>query len=354
MAAEHDEVSEPAPDPRRTGGRWVRRPAGSNWGDFGADDQFGSLNHITDAEIRRAVAEVREGRRFCLSLPLNYPGGRVLAPHRFPPVLKPTERRGQTFFNYSFKHDGPSFCDVGCDDSVVLCTQYSTQWDSFAHVGHEFDADGDGVAERCYYNGYCAERDILPPDRREAGAAMPLSIDNFAARPIQGRGVMIDLERHYGREKRTLGFAQIAAVLEKDGVKVTKGDIICFHTGFADELLAMGGKPDPERVHNMCSALDGADEALLEWISKTQIAAIAADNYAVERIEHAPGTTATKFVPLHYHCLFKRGIPLGELWYLTELAEWLREVGRHSFFLTAPPLRLPGAVGSPVTPVATV
>ena len=45
---------------------------------------------------------------------------------------------------------------------------------------------------------------------------------------------------------------------------------------------------------------------------------------------------------------------LGELWHLTRLADWLRANNRSRFLLTAPPLRLPGAVGSPVTPVATV
>ena len=65
-----------------------------------------------------------------------------------------------------------------------------------------------------------------------------------------------------------------------------------------------------------------------------------------------PGCCAT--LPLHEHCLFKLGIMLGELWYLTELAAWLREKRRSRFLLTAPPLRLPGAAGSPVTPVATV
>lgn len=54
------------------------------------------------------------------------------------------------------------------------------------------------------------------------------------------------------------------------------------------------------------------------------------------------------------HCLFKLGVNLGELWHLTPLAEWLRARGRYRFMLTAPPLRLPGAVGSPLTPVATV
>jgi kynurenine formamidase len=59
-------------------------------------------------------------------------------------------------------------------------------------------------------------------------------------------------------------------------------------------------------------------------------------------------------LPLHAHCLFKNGIHLGELWWLTPLAQWLRRAGRARFLLTAPPLRLPGAAGSPVTPIATV
>jgi hypothetical protein len=39
--------------------------------------------------------------------------------------------------------------------------QYSTQWDSLAHVGALFDADGDGVAERVYYNGFRAGAEIV-------------------------------------------------------------------------------------------------------------------------------------------------------------------------------------------------
>jgi kynurenine formamidase len=42
------------------------------------------------------------------------------------------------------------------------------------------------------------------------------------------------------------------------------------------------------------------------------------------------------------------------MWFLSDLADWLREHGRSRFLLTAPPLRLPGAVGSPATPIATV
>src|SRR5204862_201348 len=77
-------------------------------------------------------------------------------------------------------------------------------------------------------------------------------------------------------------------------------------------------------------------------------ACLIADNFAVELIP----TSITKprphaAMPLHEHCIFKNGIHLGELWYLTELARWLRAHRRNRFLLTAPPLRLPGTVGSP-------
>ena len=111
-------------------------------------------------------------------------------------------------------------------------------------------------------------------------------------------------------------------------------------------------------LHASCAALDGRDAKLLRWITDSGLSVLIADNYAVEAL--APhGSTADSpagcaALPLHEHCLFKLGIHLGELWHLSELAAWLRQERRHRFLLTAPPLRLPGAVGSPTTPVATV
>jgi kynurenine formamidase len=117
-------------------------------------------------------------------------------------------------------------------------------------------------------------------------------------------------------------------------------------------------RPGGNVLNPRCAVLDGYDKRLLEWIADSGLAAIAADNLAVERSStlgidpRAPHRGPQ--LPLHEHCLVKLGIHLGELWYLTELAEWLRGEHRSSFLLTAPPLRMPGAAGSPVTPVATV
>ena len=67
--------------------RWKIKPAGSTWGDFGPDDQLGRLNLVTPEKVKQGVAEVREGKAFCLSMPLDYPGGSILNPRRKPPVL---------------------------------------------------------------------------------------------------------------------------------------------------------------------------------------------------------------------------------------------------------------------------
>ena len=89
-------------------------------------------------------------------------------------------------------------------------------------------------------------------------------------------------------------------------------------------------------------------------MTESGLAVLIADNYAVEALPATPGHGRHAMLPLHELCLFKLGVHLGELWYLTDLAAHLRAQGRSRFLLTAPPLRLPGAVGSPVTPVATV
>ena len=49
---------------------------------------------------------------------------------------------GEPYMNKPLRHLDARNTDVVCDDQVNLCLQYSTQWDSLAHVGSWFDADG--------------------------------------------------------------------------------------------------------------------------------------------------------------------------------------------------------------------
>jgi kynurenine formamidase len=349
--------------------RWKQRPAGSTWGDWGDDDELGRVNLLTSEKVLAGVREVKDGITFCLSLPLDYPGGTALNQRRHPPVVAPTEdMQGEpaVFYNIHMSEmesfGDPKYVDVWADDVVTLSLQYSTQWDSLAHVGAEFDADGDGVEEAVYYNGYRAGVDLVGPvsDARGDGGqhrafAHHLGLEHMAFHGVQGRGVLVDLAHHLGDDWRGVDRSKLEEIMAADGVVVEPGDILLLHTGFATRVLEWERNPDPVKIHTMCSYLDARDASLLEWITDSQISALVADNYAVEGLlgkDQDPSRHS--FLPIHHLCLFKLGVPLGEMWYLHELAAYLRARGRSRFLLTAPPLRMPGVVGSPVTPIATV
>lgn len=347
--------------------RWTNRPPGSTWGDWGDDDELGRINLLTPEKVLQGVREVETGETFCLSLPLDYPGGTSLNQRRYPPRLSPTEdMHGNpgTFYNVLMRdmdEGDDTFYDVWADDMVTLSPQYSTQWDSLAHVGAEFDADGDGVDEAVYYNGYRAGVDLVGPHPDAAGDgsghlcfAHHLGLEHMAFHGVQGRGVLIDLAHHLGHEWKGVDRTTLEEIMAADNVVVEPGDMVLFHTGFATKVLEWNKNPDPKKIHRMCTWLDQRDETLLDWITESGLSALVADNYAVEGMIGARSEEKHSLLPIHHLCLFTLGVPLGEMWYLHELATWLREHGRSRFLLTAPPLRMPGIVGSPLTPIATV
>src|SRR5690606_2906735 len=110
-------------------------------------------------------------------------------------------------------------------------------------------------------------------------------------------------------------------IIQQDDVRIDRGDILLLHTGWAQLVLDMQKEPDAGRLHASCAVLDAHDQRLLQWISDIEIAAIAADNFAIEDARKAlPGGYLGPRLPLHHLCLFKLGMPIGELWYLSELA----------------------------------
>ena len=346
--------------------RWTQRPEGSNWGDWGEDDELGRVNLITSEKVLEGVREITAGKTFSLSLPLDLPGGNGMNQRRYPPIIRPTENlkyEADTFYNVVAKEKiHYSFTDVWSDDLVTLWSQYSTQWDALVHQGSLFDADGDGVDEPVYYNGFRPDVDIIGPaeDAKGDGSGSTafskhLGLEHMAVHGVQGRAVLIDIAHHlgYSEDYRAISMRELREMMAADKVEVRPGDMVLIHTGYANKILEWNGAPDASRFDSMYPYLDAADDEVLEWITDSQLSALVADNVAVEGWAAATKEPHT-LLPIHHLCLFKLGIPLGELWYLQELAAWLRENQRSSFLLTAPPLRLPGVAGGPLTPIATV
>ena len=153
------------------------------------------------------------------------------------------------------------------DDVVTLSLQYSTQWDSLAHVGAEFDADGDGIEEAVYYNGYRAGVDLVGPKPDAAGDggnhrcfAHHLGLEHMAYHGVQGRGVLVDLAHHLGHDWRGVDRKTLEEIMAADNVVVEPGDMLLLHTGFATKVLEWNREPDPVKIHTMCTYLDARDD----------------------------------------------------------------------------------------------
>ncbi len=350
--------------------RWTQRPEGSTWGDWGEDDELGRINlHHVGEGARRGSARSQAGKsRFSLSLPLDFPGGSSLNQRRYPPIIRPTEdlaaQAGRTFYNVVAKESiDPTYIDVWSDDMVTLWMQYSTQWDALVHQGALFDADGDGVAEPLYYNGFRPHVDIIGPQRRRQGRrqrqprASPVTSGSstWPRTACRAAAVLIDVAHHL-QQHRGLDRGPDDDHAGDHGGRQGRGRA-GRHGAHPHRLRRQdprrGNATPTRRGSRPCTRTSTARTSVLEWITDSQMSALIADNYAVEGWP-ARSREPHTLMPIHHLCLFKLGVPLGELWYLHELAAWLREHERSRFLLTAPPLRLPGTAGGPLTPVATV
>ena len=220
--------------------RWKQRPKNSTWGDWGPDDQLGRLNLIGPNKVKQAIAEVQFGKSFCLSLPLNYPGGRVLNAVRHPPKLMPVIRNEAVYFNYIWAEYDDRLTDIGSDDVVLLHTQYSTQWDGLAHRGALFDIEGNGVKEPVYYNGYKANVDVVLDSEKNNTSARSLGIENMATHCVQGRGVLVDLFSVYGDfPRKEVGYDDFMRIIDDQKVEIEEGDILCIWTGLDQLIMSM-------------------------------------------------------------------------------------------------------------------
>lgn len=343
----------------------------SNWGLFGHDDTRGLLNCITPDTVLSATSCIRTGEAIPLSLPLTLPGGSAVNANRHPPVIRPNLRGASTInalSDISLTHERAR--DILSDEVWIIYPQYSTQWDSFAHVGRKETGEDGSPVSPIFYNGFTPEDGMtIPTELSEAGISSdscdlakstvnygPLGVHNLAEKPIIGRAVLIDLERHLGPSSGKVGWPQLSKIIEEDGITISKGDVILINTGMSRILLERNGRISADELSSLNTGLDGNDIEIHRWLASSGAVAIAADNAAVEYYVagDAPAHGSQAVLPLHELCLVRLGMPIGELWELSVLADKLRTDRLSDLFLVAPSLNMPGASGSPLTPVAII
>ncbi|MFD4249306.1 cyclase family protein [Amycolatopsis thermoflava] len=290
-----------------------------SWGVFGQDDELGTLNLIDADAVRAATALVRTGERVGLSLPLDQPD---------PPLFR----------REPFRHTVKRIGSMWDDRLDSFFPQGSTQWDGFRH--HRVRRHG-------FYGG--VQDDPAPGNPR-------LSIHHWASSGIIGRGVLLDVARHFGDldalAERSITADDLRAVAEAQGAEIRPGDILCVRTGWLSAyrgLDAEGRAAISAQKSSFSSAGLAADESTAELLWDWHVAAIGADNPAVEV---TPGDAAVG--SLHRRLLGMLGIPLGELFDFDTLAARLHESSRPDFLFVSVPLALVGGLGSPGNAVAVL
>ena len=297
----------------------------SNWGRWGDDDVLGTLNLLTEAKRVEGARCVRRGVSFSLSQAFDMDGPQRGWRRRTNPVHTMLDT-GREALDGEFPHGLG-----GADDVIAMPLQCSTQWDG---LGHIFDR---GRA----WNGRAAADVVTSAGDRVTG------IETAVSR-MAGRGVLLDVGRVVGDDGELpdghpITADELEATRAAHGVALGEGDMVCVRTGQYARTRREGwgtyaGGPAP-----------GLSFTTADWLHDTGIAALATDTWGMEV---RPNEFDVAFQPLHQIAIPHLGLFLGEMWDLDALAADCRADGIHDFWLTAAPLRITGAVGSPLNPIA--
>lgn len=294
----------------------------NNWGRWGADDEIGTLNLITDQVVREAVAQARAGRRVPLALPLQQDGVQTgMIPGRVNPLHTMVQINQELF--------GPGTVATS-DDAVTLGLQAATHWDALTHASHSGKI----------YNGRPADTITAHTGARFSGI--------HTVRTLVSRGVLLDVARAKGVDRLPGDHAvtpeDLAEAEEFGGVRVRSGDVVLVRTGQIQVYLGGDkhayGYPSP-----------GLSIRTPEWFHARDAAAVANDTLTFEIF---PPEIEDLWLPVHALDLVEMGMLQGQNWNLEELSTACAQEGRYAFLLSATPEPFVGGTGTPVAPVAVL
>jgi kynurenine formamidase len=309
--------------------RDVTRDAPKNWGRWGADDEIGALNFLTRDEVLRGIRAVSEGKVFTLGSRIADPQGEPVWPgraeaQRYNTRDQSTYRTGRV---ESFS-GGMEYAD----DMVVMFLQGSTHFDALGHVW--FDDQ--------IWNGYSADETVHSLRR---ASVLPIS-----ERGVVGRGVLVDIARHLGKESLGKGEAftldDVLGAADRQRLTIEKHDILLLRTGWLNLFYT-----DKREFYREPFVEPGLlyEPRVAEWFHEREITAFGTDTVGNELTEQ-PETHVVS--ALHASLMRNLGVTFAEIFWLEELAADCEQDGKWDFLFVAAPLKIVGGTGAPVNPVA--
>ncbi|MFL4910002.1 cyclase family protein [Streptomyces sp. MMS24-I2-30] len=281
----------------------------SNWGRWGADDELGTLNLITEEARARGAAEARTGRAVSLAQPIQ-PAPLVSGP--FAPTTRDVSPVQQLM---QYTGGAPATADM------MLVANHHVRSTHLDALGHQ-------IVDGQVYPGRPLAQSVTPAGVLHGSTAA------FAA-GIATRGVLLDLASDGPLPTgHPITSADFEAAEARQGVRLESGDALVVRCGWVYAI-------DPARP------MPGISLDAVRWMHRRGVSLYAGDLGDA----HPPLDPAVPG-PLHRVALPLLGMPLIDVAELTELAAVCAESNRYAFLLTVAPPRIHGLTGVPVNPLA--
>lgn len=303
--------------------------APSNWGRWGDQDEVGSLNFLTSAEVLRGVRSVRQGKLFTCGEVIGDPRGDPLWPGRAP------ARREMTIDKQSYVNGDMASLPGGAefaDDRIEMFLQGSTQFDALGHVWYDDKM----------WNGY--------PASDTNGGMKKASILPIAQRGVVGRGVVLDMATYKGKKYLEKGdlltLEDLLGCARSQRIEIEKHDILCLRTGFLQLLHIEGAARFYE---NFVEPGLTYSAELVDWFHEREIPCLSTDTISNEtELDPAVGIQ----IPLHCALMRNLGIAFNEICNFEALVADCHADGQWDFLYAAAPLKVSEATGAPVNVMA--
>jgi kynurenine formamidase len=301
----------------------------SNWGRWGAGDERGTLNLVTDARRAHAARLVRRGHVVSCAWDID-------TGHRPDDIGAPPQRymlgTGQGLADPArVQPKGAVAGDRQAGASEFLGMAYHgfriTHLDALSHISWDARMYNDRPAELVTVSHGATALDV-----------------RAAREGIATRGVLVDAARHRGAPWLEPGdFVTpdvVEAILATAGLRAEEGDALFLRTGYGRKLRERG--PDAIGAGHA-----GWHAACLPWLHHNGVALIAADN----SVDAVPSGYPHLRTPVHAIGIAAMGLWLIDNCDLEALAQTCEEAGTYEFQLIVAALPFAGATGSPVNPI---
>jgi len=289
---------------------------------FGEHDEIGMLNLMTPDSVQRILSEADNSRVFDLAvdyfihMPCFTGGGDL-------PFQQWMSHTPSGTIIDDPLGVGPSQNElVGYSgDCIAMYTHCGTHIDTLNHFGYRGQI----------WNGFSEKENLGNRHWSVAGA------DKYP--PIIARGILIDVAGLHGvtmlPESYGIGEKDLRDALERQGTQIRVGDVVMIRTG------RMTLWPDPSYVVNE----PGINREGAEFLAKAGAILIGSDNLGVEQM---PAADPDNWEVVHTYLFAEAGIPILEVANLEELAR----DSVYEFAFIGACLRIRGATGSPIRPIA--